>query len=142
MQKMAGQALRAVGLLIGIPGLVHIAATPHIPQLIAGSPPAVYAHAVGPTMLNHVLVGILLLPLGYSTWFAVGWCERDRIPATRILIANTAVMFTLPVSNRCFYATNRVLHCTSFPHRCGIGYSHFVSDGRGHIRSDESTGSD
>jgi hypothetical protein len=44
------------GLLIAL-GLVHLAATPHMPELLRGSPLVVYERAVGPTLLNHVLVG-------------------------------------------------------------------------------------
>ena len=78
--------------------ILVIAATPHIPGLLSGSPPAVYERAVGPTLLNHVLVGILLLPLGYTTWLAAASRERNEAWATRTLIANTMVTFTLPVS--------------------------------------------
>jgi hypothetical protein len=97
-QKIAAGFLRAVGLLLIILGLVHIVATPHLPHLLDGSPAAVYQRAVGPTLLNHVLVGILLLPLGYSTWLAAASRNRAESWATRIMVANTMVMLTLPVS--------------------------------------------
>jgi hypothetical protein len=98
-QKIAARFLRAVGGLLFTLGLVHIAATPHIPGLLGGSPPAVYQRAVGPTLLNHMLVGILLLPLGYSTWLAAAYRE---LWAMRILFANTIVVFTLPLSIAAF----------------------------------------
>ena len=69
-RRMADRLLRAVGALLIILGFVHLAAAPHIPLLLRGSPRAVYQQAVGPTLLNHVLVGILLLPLGYTIWLA------------------------------------------------------------------------
>ena len=87
-----------MGVLVITLGLVHIAATPHIPGLLSGSPPAVYERAVGPTLLNHVLVGILLLPLGYTKWLAATSHEGNKAWTTRTLIANTMVTFTLPVS--------------------------------------------
>ena len=96
-QRIAPGFLRTVGLLLILLGLVHIAATPHIPALLTGSPPAVYERAVGPTLFNHVLVGILLLPLGYTTWLAAASHEPNERWAKRTLIANTFVMFTLPV---------------------------------------------
>ena len=77
--------------------ILVIAATPHIPGLLSGSPPAVHERAVGPTLLNRMLVGILLLPLGYTTWLAAASRERNEAWATRTLIANTMVTFTLPV---------------------------------------------
>jgi len=88
--------LRAVGLLLIALGLVHLVATPHIPALLEGSPSAVYRRAVGPVLLNHVLVGILLFPLGYTTWLAAAkWGEAW---ARRVLVVNTIVVFVLPIS--------------------------------------------
>jgi hypothetical protein len=97
-QWIAARFLRAAGMLLITLGLVHIAASPHIPDLLRGSPPAVYERAVGPTLLNHVLVGILLLPLGYTTWLAAASGERNEALMTRILIANTTATFALPIS--------------------------------------------
>jgi len=71
-QSIAAPFLRSAGVVLCTLGFVHLAATPHIPGLLNGSPPAVYEQAVGPTLLNHVLVGILLLPIGYTTWFGGG----------------------------------------------------------------------
>ena len=96
-QRIAARFLRAVGILLIMLGLAHIAATPHIPALLSGSPPAVYERAMGPILLNHVLVGILLLPLGYTTWIAAASREGNAAWATRTLIANTTVMLALPV---------------------------------------------
>jgi hypothetical protein len=96
-QKIAAQYLRAAGMLFIVLGLVHIAATPHIPGLFRGSPPAVYERAVGPALLNHVLVGVLLLPLGYTTWLAAAR-KPNEAWATRTLIANTIAAFILVVS--------------------------------------------
>jgi hypothetical protein len=62
-QRIAVVFLRTVGCLLIALGIVHLVATPHIPGLLHGSPRAVYQQAVGPTLLNHVLVGILLFPL-------------------------------------------------------------------------------
>jgi hypothetical protein len=90
-QKIAARLLRTVGLLLFALGLVHLAATPHIPNLLIGCPASLYRQAVGPTLLNHVLVGVLLLPLGYTTWLAAAARERGESWATRILMANTMV---------------------------------------------------
>jgi heme/copper-type cytochrome/quinol oxidase subunit 4 len=75
-------------------GLVHLAASPNLPALLRGSSP-VYERAVGPTLLNHVLAGILLLPLGYTTWLAAG-ASSERW-ARRIQALNAFVVLTLPV---------------------------------------------
>ena len=97
-RKMAVAFLRAVGALLIILGAVHLIATPHIPLLLRGSPRAVYQQAVGPTLLNHVLVGILLVPLGYVTWLAAPAMETGEAWARRILVVNAFVVFALPVS--------------------------------------------
>ena len=96
--KAATRYLQGVGGLLIVLGLVHIAATPHIPELLRGSPAAVYEHAVGPTLLNHVLVGILLLPLGFTTWLAAAALERGEGWARRVLVVNTLVVLALPLS--------------------------------------------
>lgn len=94
---MAVRFVRAVGLLLLALGVVHLIATPHIPLLLRGSPRAVYQSAVGPTLLNHVLVGLLLLPLGYSTWVAGTAGERGEAWAKRVLALNTLVVFAMPI---------------------------------------------
>ena len=97
-RKMAVAFLRVVGALLIILGAVHLIATPHIPLLLRGSPRAVYQQALGPTLLNHVLVGILLVPLGYATWLAGPAAERGEAWGKRILVVNALAVFVLPVS--------------------------------------------
>lgn len=97
-QRIAAQFLRVAGGLLLALGLVHLAATPHIPNLLNGSPAVVYGRAVGPTLLNHVLVGLLLIPLGYTTWLAAAAGERGEGWAKSILVVNTIVVFTLPLA--------------------------------------------
>jgi hypothetical protein len=70
LQTIAAGFLRVVGLLLIVLGLVHWAAMPYIPPLLGESSSGVYQRAVGPTLLDHGLFGILLLPLGYTTWLA------------------------------------------------------------------------
>ena len=96
-QQTAAAFLRAVGLLLIVLGLVHLAATPHIPPLLGQSSSPVYQRAVGPTLLNHVLFGILLLPLGYTTWLAAAVENRNQAWAIRVLMINGIVLLTFPV---------------------------------------------
>ncbi len=98
MQALASRVLRAIGALLILLGLVHLAATPHIPHLLDGCPPEVTGHADGPTVLNHVLVGILLLPLGATTWFASAAGVGDPTWARRTLLVNAAALANLPIS--------------------------------------------
>lgn len=96
LQKIAAGLLRAVGLLLLVLGLVHLAATPHIPQLLGESSSRLYQRGLGPTMLNHVLVGILLLPLGYTTWLAAAAQYREQRWARQVRVVNGIVLFTFP----------------------------------------------
>lgn len=96
--EIAAGFLRAVGLLLIALGFVHLAATPFIAQLLGESSSEVYQRALGPTLLNHVLVGILLLPLGYTTWLAAAAQNRNGTWARRVLAVNGIVLLTFPVS--------------------------------------------
>ena len=97
-QEIAAGFLRAVGLLLVVLGFVHLAATPFIAQLLGESSSEVYQRALGPTLLNHVLVGILLLPLGYTTWLAAAAHNRNETWARRVLAVNGIVLLTFPAS--------------------------------------------
>jgi hypothetical protein len=60
--------LRGGGMALICLGLVHLLATRHIAVLIRRSTAAAVAEWLTPPMLlNHVLVGVLLIPLGYLT---------------------------------------------------------------------------
>lgn len=97
-EEIAAGFLRAVGVLLIVLGLVHSAATPHIRDLLGQSSSEVYQRAVGPTLLNHVLTGILLLPLGYTTWLAAAAQNRNAAWASRVLVVNGIVLLTFPVA--------------------------------------------
>jgi hypothetical protein len=97
-QEIAAGFLRAVGLLLIVLGIVHLAATPYIPPLLGESSSGVYQRAVGPILLDHVLFGVLLLPLGYTTWLAAAGQNRNQPWARRVLIVNGIVLLTFPVS--------------------------------------------
>jgi hypothetical protein len=97
-EEIAAGFLRAVGVLLIVLGIVHTIATPHIRDLLGDSSSEVYQRAVGPTLLNHVLMGILLLPLGYTTWLAASAQNRNAAWARRVLMVNGIVLLTLPAS--------------------------------------------
>ena len=97
-QEIAAVFLRTVGVLLVVLGVVHTIATPHIRDLLGDRSTEVYQRAVGPTLLNHVLMGILLLPLGYTTWLAAAAQNRNAAWARRVLMVNGIVLLTLPAS--------------------------------------------
>jgi hypothetical protein len=97
-RRLAGRVLQASGVLMMLLGVVHLIATPHIPALLDGLPPKARALAVGPTVLNHVLVGILLLPLGLTAAVAAA-DEHIRQPwARRLLAAYALTLLSLPLA--------------------------------------------
>lgn len=89
--------LRGSGLLLIALGIVHLAATPHIPDLLRKMPASGYQRAIGPTLLNHVLVGVLLLPLGYSQWLAAGELRQESKWAKQLLVVNALTVLALPI---------------------------------------------
>lgn len=124
-RTLARSFLRAVGVLLIVLGAVHLIATPHIPRLLNGSPPRVYQQAVGPTLLNHVLVGILLFPLGFTTWLASGTKESAQPWAKRVLLVNATVVVTLPVCLAIFMRQPQYYHAPLF--LAGVGLVAVVS---------------
>ena len=80
--------LRGSGLLLLLLGTVHLVATPHIATLIRHTVSKAAADwLVPPMLLNHVLVGVLLLPLGYLTFYAA----PHSAPWALIIVRTTAL---------------------------------------------------
>jgi hypothetical protein len=64
-------------LLLLLLGIVHLVATPHIAALIRNSASQSAAdNLIPPMLLNHILVGVLLLPLGFLTFYAAPHSDR------------------------------------------------------------------
>jgi hypothetical protein len=84
--------------LLVLLGIVHLAATPHISQLIQHlALPAAAAQLTPPMLLNHIIVGLLLLPLGYLTFYAAPHSAASAKWA-QIIVRTTAVtVATLPL---------------------------------------------
>src|SRR5258708_5967004 len=72
--------LRAGGALLVALGALHLAVTPFIARFIQSSTsPTAAAWLMPPMILNHVVLGILLLPLGGLTFYAAPYAARvDR----------------------------------------------------------------
>ena len=77
-------------------GVIHLVAAPfHIGWVATQLRPQHASLAIAGTRLNHILVGILLLPLGISTW----WAARSLTQtwALRVATMNAIVLFSLPI---------------------------------------------
>ena len=79
-------------------GILHLAVTPFITRLISENvTEAVAVWLTPPMLLNHVIVGILLLPLGILTFYAAPSAaagERWALIVTRVIAITIA---TLPL---------------------------------------------
>lgn len=96
--------LRAGGGLLVLLGAIHLAATPHIARFVEqAATPEAGPWLTPPMLLNHVVVGILLLPLGGLTLYAaphaaVGarWALMTaRVAALTVSILPLAVFFLM-----------------------------------------------
>lgn len=69
--RMRVLVLRTSGILLCTLGLLHLAVTPVIARLVARAAlPTAVDWFTPPMLLNHIVVGILLLPLGVLTTYA------------------------------------------------------------------------
>ena len=77
-------------------GVLHLAATPFIAHLISDNvSDAVAAWLTPPMLLNHVVVGVLLLPLGFLTFYAAPSAaagEQWALIVTRVSAITVAML--------------------------------------------------
>jgi hypothetical protein len=83
-------------LLLLLLGIVHLVATPHIATLIRHSVSQGAAdNLIPPMLLNHILVGLLLLPLGFLTFYAAPHSAHWA----QVIVRTTALtVATLPLT--------------------------------------------
>jgi hypothetical protein len=91
--------VRGSGVLLILLGIVHLAATSHIAMLIRDSASMDAANLLTPPMiLNHILVGLLLFPLGYLTVYAAPYSAAGLAWAQVIVRTTALTVATLPVT--------------------------------------------
>jgi len=79
--KVRRAILLTSGLMLAVLGVIHLAVTPLIVRLLKqGLSPDVVAWLTPPMILNHVVVGILLLPLGILTIYAASEAASGEYP--------------------------------------------------------------
>ena len=79
-------------------GILHLAVTPFISHLIIDNvTEAVAVWLTPPMLLNHVVVGILLLPLGFITFYAAPSAVAGEKWAVIITRASAITVAALPV---------------------------------------------
>lgn len=85
-------------LLVGL-GMIHLAVTPIIDQFIRQNAIAGEVEWLTPPMLlNHVVVGILLLPLGILTYYAASPAAAGERWALVVVRTSAVSTFLLPVT--------------------------------------------
>jgi hypothetical protein len=90
--------LRGAGILLVALGVVHLVATPHIATLVRQSAsPASARWLTPPMLLNHILVGVLLIPLGYLTSYAAPHAVSGASWAQVVVRSIALSVATLPV---------------------------------------------
>ena len=83
-------------MLLLLLGVVHLVATPHIAALIRHSVSQSAAdNLIPPMLLNHILVGVLLLPLGFLTFYAAPYSD---LWAQVVLRTTALAVATLPLT--------------------------------------------
>jgi hypothetical protein len=91
--------LRGGGIALVALGIVHLVATPHIATLIRRSTAAATAEwLVPPMLLNHVLVGALLIPLGYLAIYAGPHFVRGEPWAQTVVHTVSIAAAILPIA--------------------------------------------
>ena len=91
--------IRAAGILLVTLGIVHLIATPHIATLIRhAASPASAQWLTPPMLLNHIIVGVLLIPLGYLTIYAAPHAVNGASWGRVVLRTTALSVATLPVA--------------------------------------------
>jgi len=90
--------VRACGGLVALAGMLHLAMTGHLMHWFrAVSHDALPGTAYAAMLLNHVVVGVLLMAVGASLWFAGPLLGRRERGAIAIAGANALAVLALPV---------------------------------------------
>jgi hypothetical protein len=89
--------LRFSGCLLFVLGGVHLAVTPFISRMVEqGASPDAAEWLTPPMILNHVVVGVLLLPLGGLVYYAAPHAAQGVRWATVVTRSIAATIVTLP----------------------------------------------
>ena len=91
--------LRGAGILLVTLGIVHLIATPHIATLVrSAAVPSSAQWLTPPMLLNHILVGVLLIPLGFLTAYAAPHAANGASWAQVVVRTTALSVATLPIA--------------------------------------------
>lgn len=97
MKRFARFVLWVAGFLVATAGVIHLLMTGHLLSWFAGALPGAPATASAAMALNHVVVGILLLPLGVGLATLGRPISRGERGALVLGVAHAAALVALPV---------------------------------------------
>jgi hypothetical protein len=98
-QALAERILKIDGILLLVVAAIHLAATPLALNFISSqSTPEAWAQIKPPFLLSFVVVGILLIPLGLSTYFCANSLRRGEPWARTICSFNAVSVLMLPLA--------------------------------------------
>ncbi len=96
---LAGRILKVDGVLLLLVAMLHLIATPLVLSFISSqSTPEGYAQIKPPFLLSFVLVGVLLVPIGLSTFYCANAIGRGERWARTICTFNAGSMLLLPLA--------------------------------------------
>lgn len=95
---VAARSLTVAGVLLLLVAGIHLAVIPLLRQVLLRRLSAdAYAFVAPPFFLNHVGVGVLLFPFGFSTIVCAGGIRRGQRWAWWIGLSNAVAVLVLPV---------------------------------------------
>jgi hypothetical protein len=98
-RALAARILKVDGILLLVVAAIHLAATPLALNFISTqSTPDAWAQIKPPFLLSFVVVGILLVPLGLSTYFCANSLRRGETWARTICSFNAVSILMLPLA--------------------------------------------
>ena len=98
MRAVCRLVLRLSGVLVFVAGILHLWMTDHVVQLLASMEPGETSDVARAAMqLNHLVVGILLLPLGVSLAVIARPLARREPWARTIGLASGLALLALPI---------------------------------------------
>ncbi len=96
---LAARILKIDGILLLVVAVIHFTATPLALHFVSSqSTPEAYAQIKPPFLLSFIVVGVLLLPLGLSTFYCAAAIRRGERWARTICSFNAIGVVLLPLA--------------------------------------------
>jgi hypothetical protein len=96
---IASRILTAEGILLLVVASIHMLVIPSLRSVFVRLlSPGVFRFVWPPFLLNHALVGILLVPLGLSTLYCASGVRAGERWSWRVAITNAMTILSLPIA--------------------------------------------